>query len=692
MGMGRQHTDQTTDNVIKQGIEWNPQGKRRVGRPRQTWRRSIEAEVIETGFTWAQLKIVALKQSPLERNGCGGPYAPAGVNRKEKEIIIMNCVKCSNPLQDKDNFCPECGQKVLKDTTAGAIPCPSTIQDEVRTPEPCGEEIKEGKKFCNQCGWKINPACFLPSAKMCSGMLQNGAPCDNIVTPNVMFCSKCGTPPDFGSSKTEDINSNTNNSNSYPAVVQEQLKLDSAQKSEASTNEYSQLMKFCTVVNENENSLDSNGNSVAICSVVADMKNLSCKDADKSNESNGVRSIKTDKGHDEREKNIQGVFGAPQSGSTGHLDSTKPSSQNKQLNIEEKSRKDFGDPKETSLLNDPLNLQQFGQGRVETTLSSKQPGLNSPVQSSSSAAQGVQQQVDKTKSSQSGDKATTENDVEKSSDIWVPPNGKQEIISTTEYTTTASAQIENKKDKKEGNASEENLEQKVSQGEQKSEHKDKDRQATEEDLEESDSDSDSKSEEDSDKDKGSESVKEGTKSKKRRKQRKKGKEKYLQKQERREKNRANKAVLNKDAAVTSNELTTTSAKNTETKKSDKNYSTPNVATSNSTSKNVSYTSFTYQGDGATSKTPYREIPVHYVQTQQQSNGSNDGKSSNRSSDGKTRSGSSDGKPRNESDDGSSVDPKLLQGNKATGKDENLTSTNSGQKTFASVVSERYALV
>ena len=43
-------------NVTKQALDWNPQGKRKVGRPKQTWRRSTDAEVKAIGMTWAQLR------------------------------------------------------------------------------------------------------------------------------------------------------------------------------------------------------------------------------------------------------------------------------------------------------------------------------------------------------------------------------------------------------------------------------------------------------------------------------------------------------------------------------------------------------------------------------------------------------------------------------------------------------------
>lgn len=32
-------------NITRQALEWNPQGTRKVGRPRKTWRRSVMEEI-----------------------------------------------------------------------------------------------------------------------------------------------------------------------------------------------------------------------------------------------------------------------------------------------------------------------------------------------------------------------------------------------------------------------------------------------------------------------------------------------------------------------------------------------------------------------------------------------------------------------------------------------------------------------
>ena len=34
---------------------WTPDGKRKRGRPRETWRRSVEREIKEKGWSWGQV-------------------------------------------------------------------------------------------------------------------------------------------------------------------------------------------------------------------------------------------------------------------------------------------------------------------------------------------------------------------------------------------------------------------------------------------------------------------------------------------------------------------------------------------------------------------------------------------------------------------------------------------------------------
>ena len=41
-------------NIARQALDWNPQGKRRRGRPRQTWRRTLDTELRTTNMTWGE--------------------------------------------------------------------------------------------------------------------------------------------------------------------------------------------------------------------------------------------------------------------------------------------------------------------------------------------------------------------------------------------------------------------------------------------------------------------------------------------------------------------------------------------------------------------------------------------------------------------------------------------------------------
>ena len=40
------------DSLVRRSVKWAPPGKRRPVRPRGTWRRTVETEMKETGYTW----------------------------------------------------------------------------------------------------------------------------------------------------------------------------------------------------------------------------------------------------------------------------------------------------------------------------------------------------------------------------------------------------------------------------------------------------------------------------------------------------------------------------------------------------------------------------------------------------------------------------------------------------------------
>jgi hypothetical protein len=45
--------------VEREALDRNPQGKRRRGRPKQTWRRSVHNEALEEGKSWGEVKKLA---------------------------------------------------------------------------------------------------------------------------------------------------------------------------------------------------------------------------------------------------------------------------------------------------------------------------------------------------------------------------------------------------------------------------------------------------------------------------------------------------------------------------------------------------------------------------------------------------------------------------------------------------------
>jgi len=47
------------NNITRCALEWNPQGSRRRGLPKQSWRRSVIAELAKNKTTWIEAKRTA---------------------------------------------------------------------------------------------------------------------------------------------------------------------------------------------------------------------------------------------------------------------------------------------------------------------------------------------------------------------------------------------------------------------------------------------------------------------------------------------------------------------------------------------------------------------------------------------------------------------------------------------------------
>ena len=56
MVMGWPYPAEGDSNITRQALEWNPQGKRKRERPKQTWRRSLRSELKNSGLTWEETR------------------------------------------------------------------------------------------------------------------------------------------------------------------------------------------------------------------------------------------------------------------------------------------------------------------------------------------------------------------------------------------------------------------------------------------------------------------------------------------------------------------------------------------------------------------------------------------------------------------------------------------------------------
>lgn len=66
-----------TTNTTRQALTWNPQGKRRIGRPRNTWRRDLDNDCERMGLSWGQLERLAQERDDW-RELVGGLYPSQG--------------------------------------------------------------------------------------------------------------------------------------------------------------------------------------------------------------------------------------------------------------------------------------------------------------------------------------------------------------------------------------------------------------------------------------------------------------------------------------------------------------------------------------------------------------------------------------------------------------------------------------
>uniref|UniRef100_A0AAV2JSU2 Reverse transcriptase domain-containing protein n=1 Tax=Knipowitschia caucasica TaxID=637954 RepID=A0AAV2JSU2_KNICA len=72
----------SASSITRQSLTWNPQGKRKRGRPRNTWRRDLDADVKQMGKTWGQLERLAQNRDAWKK--LVGGLCPKRDHRRRK--------------------------------------------------------------------------------------------------------------------------------------------------------------------------------------------------------------------------------------------------------------------------------------------------------------------------------------------------------------------------------------------------------------------------------------------------------------------------------------------------------------------------------------------------------------------------------------------------------------------------------
>ena len=54
-----QHMQEKTSELTRQALTWNPQGKRKRGRPKKSTRRDLITDIEEVGYSWGEIERMA---------------------------------------------------------------------------------------------------------------------------------------------------------------------------------------------------------------------------------------------------------------------------------------------------------------------------------------------------------------------------------------------------------------------------------------------------------------------------------------------------------------------------------------------------------------------------------------------------------------------------------------------------------
>jgi hypothetical protein len=53
------HSEEVAQLHTRQAFDWNPQGNRKRGRPKTTWRRTVEKDLERRGMSWREAEALA---------------------------------------------------------------------------------------------------------------------------------------------------------------------------------------------------------------------------------------------------------------------------------------------------------------------------------------------------------------------------------------------------------------------------------------------------------------------------------------------------------------------------------------------------------------------------------------------------------------------------------------------------------
>ena len=76
---------------------------------------------------------------------------------------MKKCLKCNKEYEDSDNFCPQCGEKLV----------------ETNVCQKCGHPVAAEDVYCRHCGYKIEKEYHCEK-------------CGALITEGAKFCSECG--------------------------------------------------------------------------------------------------------------------------------------------------------------------------------------------------------------------------------------------------------------------------------------------------------------------------------------------------------------------------------------------------------------------------------------------------------------------------------------------------------------------